>query len=69
MRTCLPLHHHCTQVSKGTPAWRVYVEYMSSIVVEGFGAAITASAVYLLMQMDPEQVRPSGWGCISQHSA
>lgn len=29
---------------------------MSGIVVDGFGAAIRASATYLLAQMDPEQV-------------
>lgn len=45
------------QASKTTPGWRDYVEYMSGIVVDGFGAAITASANYLLAQMDPELVR------------
>lgn len=30
---------------------------MSGIVVDGFAAAITASAAYLLAQMDPDMVR------------
>lgn len=50
------------QVSKTTAAWREYVEHMSSIVVDGFSAAITASAAYLLTQMDPEQVGAPGAG-------
>jgi hypothetical protein len=32
------------------------VEYVSDVVVDGFGAAIISSASYLLAQMDPEQV-------------
>ena len=56
---CLPVspaNPSFLQASKTTPAWRDYVEYMSGIVVDGFGAAITASAAYLLAQMDPDLV-------------
>jgi hypothetical protein len=42
------------QVSKASPAWKVYVDYVSSIVIQGFSAAITASTRYLLQQLDPE---------------
>ena len=60
--TCTP-HTHTTltnpspsvrlapQASKTTPAWRDYVDHVSEIVVDGFGAAIRASAAYLLAQM------------------
>jgi hypothetical protein len=32
----------------------VYVDYVSDIVIEGFGSAITASTHYLLQQLDAE---------------
>jgi hypothetical protein len=44
----------CLQVSKASTCWKLYVDYVSDIVIEGFGSAITASTHYLLQQLDPE---------------
>jgi hypothetical protein len=44
----------CLQVSKASTCWKVYVDYVSDIVIEGFGSAITASTHYLLQQLDAE---------------
>lgn len=42
------------QVSKASPCWKTYVDYVSDIVIQGFSNAITASTHYLLQQLDPE---------------
>ncbi len=39
------------QVSKASPSWKAYVDYVSGIVLSGFSSAILASARYLLAQM------------------
>ncbi|KAF6251999.1 flagellar outer dynein arm heavy chain beta [Scenedesmus sp. NREL 46B-D3] len=48
------------KVSKASTCWKVYVDYVSDIVIEGFGSAITASTRYLLQQLDPEALARSG---------
>jgi len=40
-----------TQVSKGVPQWRAYVDYFSNIVIEGFSRAITCTTRHLLSQV------------------
>eukprot|EP00879_Flechtneria_rotunda_P005416 GHRR01005708.1.p1 GENE.GHRR01005708.1~~GHRR01005708.1.p1 ORF type:complete len:1495 (+),score=578.36 GHRR01005708.1:300-4784(+) len=42
------------KVSKASPSWKAYVDYVSDIVIEGFASAIIASARYLLQQLDAE---------------
>ncbi|KAI8473051.1 MAG: flagellar outer dynein arm heavy chain beta [Monoraphidium minutum] len=58
----LSASNRVVKASKTTPGWRDYVDYMSGIVVDGFGAAITASAAYLLAQMDPDLIAKSQCG-------
>ncbi|GBF97683.1 flagellar outer dynein arm heavy chain beta [Raphidocelis subcapitata] len=58
----LSASNRAVKASKTTPAWRDYVEYASGVVVDGFAAAITASAGYLLSQMDPDAIAKSGCG-------
>ena len=41
-------------VSRGLPAWKLYVEYVNEIVMEGFSKTILASVAYLNDQVDPE---------------
>ena len=42
------------KVSKGAPAWKDYVEYVSEIVTNGMSKAILVSIDFLKSQIDPE---------------
>lgn len=72
-----PPSHHClapvravAQVSKASPSWKAYVDYVSDIVLAGFSAAILASTRYLLAQMDPEMMaKQVGVGMVAAECA
>lgn len=46
----------CCQVSKGSPSWKAYVDYVSDLAIDGFAAAIVASVHFLIAQLDCEQI-------------
>lgn len=44
------------RISKGSTAWKNYVEYVGDIVVDGMSAAILSSMRYLHGQVDPKNI-------------
>jgi dynein heavy chain len=41
-------------VPRASPPWRLYVEYVNEIVMEGFSKAILVSVAYLNEQVNPK---------------
>lgn len=44
------------RISKGSPAWKNYVEFVGDIVVDGMSQAILSSIRYLTSQIDPKNM-------------
>ena len=45
-----------TQVSKGAPIWKAYVEFINDILIDGLARTVANSLKYLNDQMDPAQI-------------
>ena len=48
------------RVSNGSAEWKCYVEFVSSVIVNGLSAAIMTSLEFLLDQINPDSIRRDG---------
>ena len=53
MQTHLDSTLKVLKVNKTVPAWRIYVDYVNQIVIDGIVAAVIASLLYFKNQIDP----------------